>query len=127
MTEKFWILRGILGATFLISGWIKLEETRTGLSSKLGKWTEDFSMTEIRGIGLLELLGAIGIVIPGVMGLSPFYAICSSVCLCLLLIAAVVLHWRRRELVTIGLCILVLAINLIVLNDLVTNHVNKMT
>ncbi|SHK87256.1 DoxX-like family protein [Pseudonocardia thermophila] len=92
-----WILQGILALAFLAVGAMKLVQDRKKLiDSGLG-WAEDFSDGAVKGIGALEVLGAIGLVLPTLTGIAPVLTPLAALGLTLIMIGAGVVHVRRNE------------------------------
>ena len=60
-----WILAGFTALIFLGTGLLKLTTPRERLVEAGIGWTEDFSEQTIRRLGIAEVLGAIGLVVPG--------------------------------------------------------------
>jgi hypothetical protein len=75
-------------------------------------WVEDFSDPGVRTIGALELLGALGLLVPAVTGVATVLVPLAAVGLALLMVGAAVTHRRRGELPLIGInaVLLVLAV-----------------
>lgn len=96
MSTALWILQGLLAFGFAIAGSMKLLRTRDQLSSTMG-WVEDFSATTIKMIGTLEILAAVGLVLPGLTGVAPVLTPLAASGLALLMIGAAGAHMRRRE------------------------------
>ena len=94
-----WILQGLLAATFLGAGSMKLVMTRDKLLAKgaLMAWAEDFNARSLRAIGAVEVLGAIGLVIPTLTGIQPVLTPIAAGSLLLTMIGASATHLRRRE------------------------------
>ena len=60
-------------------------------------WVEDFSQGTVRLIGALEVLGAIGVVLPALTGIVPWLTPLAALGLVLLMIGAALTHLRRTE------------------------------
>ena len=71
MSVVLWIVRGVLAAVFLMAGVIKATQPREKLLKQL-PWVEDFSTGTVRFIGVMELLAAIGLILPAVTGVAVF-------------------------------------------------------
>ncbi len=93
-----WILTGFLALIFLGTGILKLTTSRERLVEGGLGWAEDFSQETIRLLGVLEVLGAIGLVLPGLLDVAPVLVPISASCLAALMAGAVVVHVRRGEL-----------------------------
>ena len=74
-------------------------------------WTEDFSPGVIKTIGALELLAAIGLILPAALNIAPVLVPLAATGLAVIMIGAMVTHARRREFPMIAgnLVLLVLA------------------
>ena len=71
MDTALWILQGLLAALFLATGLTKLTQPRTKLAAGPMRWAADVSDTQFRTIGLLEIAGAVGIILPAALGIAP--------------------------------------------------------
>ena len=93
-----WILAGFLAAIFAGTGLLKLTTPRERLVEAGLGWAGDFSQEQIRLLGIAELLGAVGLVVPPLVGVVPVLVPVAAVCLAALMLGATVVHIRRREL-----------------------------
>jgi uncharacterized membrane protein YphA (DoxX/SURF4 family) len=71
MSIALWVIQVLLAAAFLVSGATKLSQPKEKLVKNMA-WVEDFSQPTVRTIGALEVLGAIGIVLPALTGILPW-------------------------------------------------------
>ena len=60
-------------------------------------WADTYSDAGVKGIGAVEVLGAIGLVLPAATGIAPILTPIAAVGLALVMAAAVVVHVRRKE------------------------------
>jgi uncharacterized membrane protein YphA (DoxX/SURF4 family) len=51
----------------------------------------------VKGIGVLEVLGAIGLIVPAATGIAPILTPVAALGLALVMAAAVLVHVRRKE------------------------------
>src|SRR3712207_2716944 len=111
MNVVLWVLAGVLAAAFLAAGAMKLARSKEQLASSGMAWVEDFSPAMVKLIGLLEVLAAIGLVLPPALDIAPVLAPVAALGLVLMMLGAAVVHVRRKELNTIApsLVLLVLA------------------
>ncbi len=65
-------------------------------------WVDDFSQGQIRGIGVLDVMGALGLVLPMLAGIIPILTPIAAVGLALDMLGAFVTHLRRKEIVPMG-------------------------
>jgi uncharacterized membrane protein YphA (DoxX/SURF4 family) len=92
-----WILAGFLAAVFVGTGLLKLTTSRERLVGAGMGWARDFSQEQIRLIGIAELLGAVGLVVPPLLDIVPVLSPVSATCLALGTAGATAVHIRRRE------------------------------
>ena len=59
MNTAIWIIQGLMAAAFFMAGAMKVKQVKATLKEKLGGWIDDFSALAVKGIGVLELLGAL--------------------------------------------------------------------
>jgi uncharacterized membrane protein YphA (DoxX/SURF4 family) len=92
-----WILAGFLAAIFVGTGLLKLTTPRERLVEAGMGWARDFSPEQIRLLGVTELLGAVALVVPGLVDILPVLVPVAAVCLALQMAGATAVHIRRRE------------------------------
>jgi uncharacterized membrane protein YphA (DoxX/SURF4 family) len=112
MNITLWVIAGLLAFAFLAAGLTKLAQPKQKLAASPGMgWTESFSPGTIKLIGLLEVLAAIGLILPAALGITPVLVPLAALGLSLLMIGAAITHARRHELPVIAanLVLLVLA------------------
>ena len=111
MNVILWILAGLLAAAFLLAGLMKLAQPRTKLQESGMGWAEDFSDGQVRLIGLAEVLGAVGLVLPAATGVAPVLTPLAAAGLAVTMLGATVVHLRRGEtsMVPVPLVLAVLA------------------
>jgi DoxX-like family len=71
MVLALWIVQVLLASTFSNAASRKLVR-KEGKASKGMAWREDFSQGTVRLVGVLELLGAAGLVLPALTGVLPW-------------------------------------------------------
>ena len=107
MNTVLWIFQGILAGVFMMTGIMKIIRKKDELKDKMG-FVEDFSQQQIRGIGVLEILGALGVVLPWATGLLPWLTPLAALGLGLTMVGAFLTHLRRKELMPMGIMNVVL-------------------
>ncbi len=60
-------------------------------------WVNDFSPTQLRGIGTLEVLSAVGVTAPWALRILTFFTPIAALGVVLLMIGAAITHIRRSE------------------------------
>ena len=98
MDTVLWILQGLLAAIFLITGLTKLTQPRAKMAAGPMSWAARVSDRQFRTIGLLEVGGAVGLVLPGALGIAPILTpLAAAVGLALAMVGAVLTHLRLGE------------------------------
>lgn len=98
MNTALWIVTGILAAAFAFAGSTKLFIPREKLMKAPGAgWVEDFSAGFIKLLAVVEILGALGLILPAVTGIAPILVPLAAVGLGLIMIGAAVVETRRQE------------------------------
>jgi uncharacterized membrane protein YphA (DoxX/SURF4 family) len=110
-----WILAGFLAAIFVGTGLLKLTTPRERLVEAGMGWARDFSPEQIRLLGVAELLGAVALVVPGLVDVLPVLVPVAAVCLALQMAGATAVHVRRREFLPEALLTLSLVVMCVVL------------
>jgi len=96
MTTIIWVAQGILAAVFIAAGLLKLTNTRAALKDKT-PYVEDFTDNQVKTIGTLEVLGAVGVVLPGALKVLPVLSPVAACGQALMMIAAAATLIRRGE------------------------------
>lgn len=111
MNVFLWAVAALLAIAFLAAGLTKLTKSREQLAESGMAWVEDFSPGAIRTIAGLEVLGAIGLVLPAVFDVAPVLVPLAALGLALTMAGAAVVHARRKEtqMIMVNLVLLVLA------------------
>ncbi|HEY1972706.1 MAG TPA: DoxX family protein [Pseudonocardia sp.] len=112
MDSVLWVLQIVLAVVFLGAGFMKLARPKSALEPQMG-WVVDFSGNHVKGIGALEVLGALGLILPAVTGIAPVLVPLAALGLALLMIGAAVVHSRRGEVVPfviVNVVLLILAL-----------------
>jgi uncharacterized membrane protein YphA (DoxX/SURF4 family) len=92
-----WIAQVLLAAIFLLTGMTKLTQPRLKMASGPMRWAADVTDRQFRTIGLLEVLGALGLILPAALGITPFLTPLAAVGLVLVMVGAIYTHLRYDE------------------------------
>lgn len=109
MNITLWIVQGLLAAFFGAGGIVKLVRPPKRLIDQGLTWVEDFPPAAVKAIGALEVLAAVGLVLPAVTGVVPVLVPLAGVGIGLLMIGAAVVHVRRHEVPFVGVLAVLLA------------------
>ncbi|MEV0649568.1 DoxX family protein [Phytomonospora sp. NPDC050363] len=96
MHLALWIVQAVLAVLFFLAGTVTVLTPKEKLSPKL-PWADDFSAGVVRFIGAVEILGALGLILPAVTGVATVLVPAAATGLAVLMVAAAVVHLRRRE------------------------------
>jgi len=96
MNIALWIVGGLLAAVFLFAGLAKATVAKGELAAKM-PWVEDFSAAMVKLIGLLEVLGAVGLVVPAFVDGAGVLVPLAATGLAITMVLAIAVHVRRKE------------------------------
>jgi uncharacterized membrane protein len=94
MNITLWILQGLLAVAFFMAGTMKLVQPKTKLAERMG-WVNDFTGTQLKLIGFVEVLGALGLILPMVTGILPWLTPLAAAGLAINQYVASTVHARR--------------------------------
>ncbi|MGY1690634.1 DoxX family protein [Geodermatophilus sp. SYSU D01105] len=98
MDLALWIAAGLLSAVFLFAGSAKVAMSRERLAAAPGGgWVMEFSAGFVKALGVVEVLGAVGLVLPALLGIAPVLVPLAAVGLATIMVGAVIVTLRRRE------------------------------
>lgn len=112
MNVVLWIVQGILVVGFIYSGWLKAfkyEKAKTSWT-----WVKDVPKGLVFFIGLAELIGALGLILPQATKIAPVLTPIAAVGLAAVVLFGAIFHIRRKEYRDIGVNIVFLALALFV-------------
>ncbi|WP_431033673.1 DoxX family protein [Streptomyces sp. P6-2-1] len=101
MHIAYWILAGLLALFYVYGGAPKVVRTRDQLRPMMA-WVDRVPLPVLRGLGVVELLGAAGLILPPLTGIAPWLAFAAAAGLVVLQAGAIPVHLtggdRRVEL-----------------------------
>jgi uncharacterized membrane protein YphA (DoxX/SURF4 family) len=100
MNIFLWILAGLLALMFLMVGSMKIILGRDKMAAREPErmdWVNDFSPSQIRLIGVVEVLGALGLILPLATGILTWLTPIAAVGLAIMMVSASAVHARRGE------------------------------
>ena len=89
-----WALQAPLALLFLFSGARKLRRTEAQIRAVY--WVRDTPTAVVRAIGVLEILGALGLIVPGLTGVWPWLTPLAALGLAGLMVGAAWVNYRVR-------------------------------
>jgi DoxX-like family len=96
MNLALWIVQGLLAFAMVAAGAFKATTPRLKLAEKM-HWAKTWTDTNVKLLGLAEVLGGIGLIVPGVTGILPVLTPVAAVCLAILMGGAVKTHLDLHE------------------------------
>jgi uncharacterized membrane protein len=96
MNVALWIVASILAFGFTAGSIVKLTWSHERYAAKL-HWPADFTAGQVKFIGVVELLGGIGLVLPGLLDIARVLVPIAASGMALYMAGAVTERVRRRE------------------------------
>ncbi|MGB3301915.1 MAG: DoxX family protein [Gordonia sp. (in: high G+C Gram-positive bacteria)] len=111
MNIVLWIVAVVLAVIFGGAGTLKATQPKAKLAESMG-WVNDFSSNAVKTIGGLEILAAIGLILPAVTRIAPVLVPLSASGLAIVMAGAIAVHARRNEsqMIMVNFVLLVLAV-----------------
>ena len=98
MNLALWIIAGLLAAVFLIAGANKLLIPQQKLAKAPGGgWVNDFSAGFVKTLGAVEIVGAVGLIVPAAVDIAPVLVPLAAVGLATIMVGAAMVEFRRQE------------------------------
>ena len=96
MLIAVWIASGLLALANLGAGFMKIATPKDKLDERMA-WAKGFNAPTVTLIGIAEVLGAIGVIVPPLTGILPILAPIAALGLAILQVGAIVTHLRLGE------------------------------
>ncbi len=98
MNFTLWIATGLLAVVALVGGTSKAFVPKERLAEHNGgQWTQHASVGFVKTLGVLELLAAVGLILPAVLDIAPVMVPVTAVCWALLMVGAMITHGRLGQ------------------------------
>jgi hypothetical protein len=96
MPLALWIAAGLLALVALAGGVTKTFVPKQRLArTRGGEWTAGAPASFVKTLGVLELLAAAGLILPALVGIAPVLVPVTAACWILLMIGAMITHFRH--------------------------------
>ena len=96
MNIVLWIIAGVLAAIFALAGLTKATKSKEQLAPKM-PYVEDVSAGTLKLVGVLEVLGAVGLILPAATGVAVVLTPLAAAGLAAIMLPAIAIHARRKE------------------------------
>ncbi|MGV9677588.1 DoxX family protein [Nocardia sp. NPDC003482] len=104
MNLALWIAASLLALVALTGGISKTFIPKDKLAEMPnGSWTGHASAAFVKTLGVLELLAALGLILPAALDIAPVLVPVTAVCWIALMIGAMITHYRMGDMKVIGL------------------------
>ena len=97
MTIALWIVQGLLGLIFVITGSFKFFQTKEKVIASGGTWAEDFGPGLIKIIAGTELISGLLVIVPRLLGLGHYLTFVGATFIALIMAGSIYVHIRRKE------------------------------
>ena len=111
LNTALWICQILLALVFGYSGLMKSTKTEKELVALGQTGVENLSPKLIKFIGVTELLGVVGIILPRFSGILPILTPLAATGFAVIMVLAAIVHFRRGEKKTVLLNLLILALS----------------
>ncbi|GAA4031259.1 DoxX family protein [Streptomyces plumbiresistens] len=103
MNVALWIIAGVLAAVCLVgSSKMFVPQEKLAAMGSSAQWVLEFSPGALKAIGAVELLAAVGLILPAVLDIAPVLVPLAATGLVLLFACALTMRLRRGEKATIA-------------------------
>jgi hypothetical protein len=93
-----WVVQALLALVYLAAGGLKVVRPREQLvASGNFDWMKDASDVGVKAVGAVELLGALGLVLPELTGIAPILTPIAALGLVVVQVGAIRVHLARNE------------------------------
>ena len=110
---SLWVAQVLLAIMFIMAGVMKSSQPIEVLAESL-PWVLSTPAALVRFIGVSELLGGLGLILPALLRIKPFLTVWAALGLALIMVLAAIFHIMEGEYSVIGMNFLFMAIALFV-------------
>ncbi|KXK13155.1 MAG: DoxX family protein [Chloroflexi bacterium OLB14] len=113
MNIVLWIVQGLLATLYLLAGQMKAFTPHKARANAQMTWAHDKPDNYIRFVGVSELLGALGLILPLLTGILPWLTVVAAVGLAVIQALAIfTVHLPKKEyqVIPINIVLLILAV-----------------
>ncbi|MEU8140064.1 DoxX family protein [Streptodolium elevatio] len=112
MNIALWVVAGLLAAAYAAGGSLKVAMPKEKIAAfgASSKWVDDFGGTTVKTIGALEVLAAIGLVLPAALDIAPVLVPFAALGVVLIMAGATLTRVRRREFALMAVDLVYLAL-----------------
>ena len=97
MIIALWIVQGLLGLIFVITGSFKFFQSKEKIIASGGAWAGDFNPGIIKIIAGAELISGLSVIVPRLFGHGRYLTFVGAACIALIIAGSIYTHIRRKE------------------------------
>lgn len=102
MNKGLWVVQALLGVAFFMAGMMKATTAPAELVANGMAWAEGMDPMLIKFIGVSEIAGALGLILPSALRIAPKLTPIAAVALAVVMVLAAGTHGMRGEFGAIG-------------------------
>ncbi|MFD5597769.1 DoxX family protein [Streptomyces griseorubiginosus] len=96
MNIAYWIVAGLLALFYCYAGTLKVIRSRDQLRPMMA-WVDRIPLPALRALGTVEILGAVGLILPPLTGIAPWLAPAAAIGFVLLQTGAIAMHLTGED------------------------------
>jgi uncharacterized membrane protein YphA (DoxX/SURF4 family) len=97
MATALWIIEGLLGLIFIITGSFKFFQSREKVIASGGTWAAEFNPGTIKIIAAAEIISGLAVIVPRLLGYGSSLTFPAAACIAVIMTGAIYTHIRRKE------------------------------
>ena len=97
MIIAYWIVAGILAFVYLLVGGTKIIRSRAQLEDSGMSWVRGANPAVVKLVGLVEILGAVGLILPPLINTAVLLAPLAAIGLVLVQAVAIGVHMQMKD------------------------------
>jgi len=113
MNVLLWIFAALLAAMFLTAGLMKMTMPKEKLVPIM-EWAKPVPEGQVKALGAVELLGAIGLILPRALNIAPVLTPLAAVGCAIVMLGATIVHARMKDYKGLGMPVVLLILAIVV-------------
>ena len=113
MNVLLWICAAVLAAMFLLAGLMKMTRPKEKLITIM-QWAKTWSQGQLKALGAIEVLGAVGLILPRALNIAPVLTPLAAVGCAIVMFGATIVHTRMKDYKGLGMPAVLLILAIIV-------------
>lgn len=114
MNIALWVVQVLVGLAFLFAGFTKATRPVDQVAKQM-TWAKDVPDWFLRFIGVAEILGGLGLILPAATKILPWLTLGAAIGLIIVMASAIIFHISRKEYPHLGVNIVLLLLAAFVL------------